>query len=162
MILTKRLMVIVLVSLACVGCDQGTKSLANNYLPKNEVISYFYDTVRIGYTKNTGAFLGVGSLWSENTRFLLFTLLAGVFLTGLLIYLIYATIGPLLVVGLSLIFGGGSSNLYDRIANNGSVIDFMNLGVGVIRTGIFNVADMAILLGVFVVLISHLSYRADI
>ena len=29
----------------------------------------------------------------------------------------------------------------------GSVIDFMNVGVGPLRTGIFNVADMAILLG---------------
>ena len=30
----------------------------------------------------------------------------------------------------------------------GSVIDFLNVGVGPLRTGIFNVADMAILLGV--------------
>ena len=41
---------------------------------------------------------------------------------------------------------GGASNLVDRIAY-GSVIDFMNLGIGSLRTGIFNVADMAIMLG---------------
>jgi signal peptidase II len=79
-------MVIIMLSLACVGCDQGTKSLAGNYLSSNQMISYFYDTVRIGYKENTGAFLGFGSLWPENIRFLLFTIVAGVLLMGLLIH----------------------------------------------------------------------------
>ena len=54
--------------------------------------------------------------------------------------------GPALV-GLALYFAGGASNLVDRVMR-GSVIDFLNVGVGPLRTGIFNVADMAILLGV--------------
>ena len=37
--------------------------------------------------------------------------------------------------------------MVDRVVR-GSVIDFMNVGVGPLRTGIFNVADMAILAGV--------------
>ncbi|MDX1252905.1 MAG: signal peptidase II [Gammaproteobacteria bacterium] len=49
----------------------------------------------------------------------------------------------------------GASNLYDRIINEGAVIDFLNIGVGVIRTGIFNVADMAIMLGGLLVLFAH-------
>jgi signal peptidase II len=32
------------------------------------------------------------------------------------------------------------------------VIDFLNVGIGSLRTGIFNVADMAIMLGVFLLL----------
>ena len=51
---------------------------------------------------------------------------------------------------------GGFSNLYDRITNHGGVVDFMNMGVGSLRTGIFNVADMAIMAGVLLLVIySH-------
>jgi signal peptidase II len=40
------------------------------------------------------------------------------------------------------------------------VIDFMNVGIGSLRTGIFNVADMAILLGAGIVLLEiYLSAR---
>ena len=47
---------------------------------------------------------------------------------------------------------GGTSNLVDRIAY-GMVIDFVNVGVGPVRTGIFNVADVAIMLGVGIVVL---------
>jgi signal peptidase II len=56
--------------------------------------------------------------------------------------------------GLGLVFAGGASNLVDRISR-GSVIDFMNVGLGGLRTGIFNVADVAILVGVGALLFSH-------
>jgi biotin carboxyl carrier protein len=46
------------------------------------------------------------------------------------------------------ILGGGLSNIYDRIME-GRVVDFMNMGFGTLRTGIFNVADMSIMLGLF-------------
>ena len=50
----------------------------------------------------------------------------------------------------ALIIGGGLGNLIDRILNQGAVIDFMNIGIGPIRTGVFNVADLAILAGIFI------------
>jgi signal peptidase II len=56
------------------------------------------------------------------------------------------------LISLTLIFSGGISNFYDRASNNGAVIDFLNVGIGSLRTGIFNVADMAIMLGVFLLL----------
>ena len=56
-------------------------------------------------------------------------------------------------IGLCLIFGGGVSNLIDRVAR-GWVIDFLNVGIGSLRTGIFNVADMALMLGVAIVLLT--------
>jgi signal peptidase II len=39
------------------------------------------------------------------------------------------------------------------------VIDFMNVGIGPLRTGIFNVADMAIMLGVGIVMLD--TWRSD-
>lgn len=38
-------------------------------------------------------------------------------------------------------------NLIDRVFQDGQVIDFLHLGVGTLRTGIFNVADVAITCG---------------
>jgi signal peptidase II len=46
----------------------------------------------------------------------------------------------------------------DRISS-GTVIDFLNVGVGSLRTGIFNVADMAITLGSGIIVVS--GYRSD-
>ena len=53
---------------------------------------------------------------------------------------------------------GGASNLADRIIY-GMVIDFMNVGIGPLRTGIFNVADMAIMLGAGVLALE--GYRSE-
>ncbi|HEX8522706.1 MAG TPA: signal peptidase II, partial [Tepidisphaeraceae bacterium] len=55
-------------------------------------------------------------------------------------------------VGLTLVAAGGVSNLADRIAH-GSVIDFLNVGIGSLRTGIFNLADMAIMAGMAMLLL---------
>jgi signal peptidase II len=37
--------------------------------------------------------------------------------------------------------------LIDRLIYDGRVTDFLNVGIGPLRTGIFNLADMAILAG---------------
>jgi signal peptidase II len=50
-------------------------------------------------------------------------------------------------VALALIAGGGISNLIDRLLYDGRVTDFLNVGIGALRTGIFNLADMVILAG---------------
>jgi signal peptidase II len=60
------------------------------------------------------------------------------------------------VVALSLIIGGGVGNLIDRVFNHGAVIDFLNLGVGSLRTGIFNAADVQILTGIGLLLLQSL------
>jgi signal peptidase II len=60
----------------------------------------------------------------------------------------------------ALFVAGGASNLVDRIIY-GMVIDFMNVGIGSLRTGIFNVADMAIMLGAGVLVIEGYRYEPD-
>ena len=54
--------------------------------------------------------------------------------------------------GLLLFLAGGTSNLIDRVTL-GRVIDFLNVGIGQLRTGIFNVADMAIVAGVVILIV---------
>jgi len=150
MVIWKRLLTILLVTLSCVGIDQTTKLLASEYLPKNETFSYLHDILRVGYTENTGAFLGLGNNLSDQVRFWLFVVLVGALLSSLFIYLLYSAKQQLSsLIAFSLVFSGGVSNFYDRTQNNGAVIDFLNIGVGFLRTGIFNVADIAIMMGVF-------------
>lgn len=75
----------------------------------------------------------------------------------LLVYLLTAAcMGPLLLVGLSLICGGGVSNLLDRVMFGGTVVDFVMLKLGGYRTGVFNLADVAISLGAVLVLVAAL------
>lgn len=56
-------------------------------------------------------------------------------------------------VALTLIAGGGISNFIDRLLNDGRVVDFMHMGFGDLRTGIFNVADVFIMSGLALMLI---------
>ncbi|MEP0356545.1 MAG: signal peptidase II [Paraglaciecola sp.] len=153
MSMIKRLILLIAITFVSVGIDQGTKLFAAKNLPKYEMTSYLADTLRIGYVENTGAFLGLGSDLPDNVRFWIFVCAVGVILFVLMVYIIRTTTQTTFgLSALSLIFSGGISNFYDRALNNGAVIDFLNIGVGSLRTGIFNVADMAIMLGVFLLL----------
>lgn len=153
--ISTRLGVIIAICVALIGCDQVTKYLAAEHLPRGEVYSYFQDTVRIGYTENSGAFLGMGSNLAPELRFWIFVVGVGIALAGLLAYLLMSkSLSPTALVGFSLLLSGGLSNFYDRLVNNGAVVDFLNMGVGPVRTGVFNVADVAIMLGL-VIMIFH-------
>jgi hypothetical protein len=61
-------------------------------------------------------------------------------------------------LGLVLFAAGGFSNWIDRVLQ-GRVIDFLNVGIGPLRTGVFNVADMAIMLGVGLLAVDAIRWR---
>lgn len=156
----KRSLLIITLLVSYVGCDQVTKDLARQVLAFEPPISWFNDIVRLEYAENPGAFLGVGMGLPEEIRFLVFQVMVGVGLIGILIFLLF--VGPrssLLLVGWCLLLGGGGSNLLDRILHHGQVIDFMNLGIGSLRTGIFNVADVFITISVVLLLVEFLRHR---
>jgi signal peptidase II len=147
--LVQRWLLIAPVILSCVGCDQVTKGLARQGLAHAEPIAFFNNMVRLQYAENPGAFLSLGAGSSEHTRFWIFTLVTGFILAGMLIYLVSsATNSMSKIIALSLVFAGGTGNLIDRVFNEGRVIDFLNVGIGTLRTGVFNVADIAISFGV--------------
>lgn len=121
-----------------------------------EVFSYAGDMFRLQYAENTGAFLSLGASLPDHWRRWLFTILTGVFLLGLVVYLLMSkTLTRAAVVCLALVCAGGIGNLIDRIAYDGRVVDFLNVGIGPLRTGIFNVADMAITFGALLLLLEN-------
>jgi signal peptidase II len=147
MSIVKRLLLILFILVTCVGCDQASKVYAEAKLPKAQALSFLADTVRLQVTHNDGGFLSLGASLPKTWR--LAALRAGVsaMLMALFAYALLAAV-PRLPFILALILAGGASNLIDRFAHGGYVVDFINLGVGPIRTGIFNVADVAITVGV--------------
>ena len=60
-------------------------------------------------------------------------------------------------IPLLFILSGGIGNLIDRVTNNGLVTDFIVMGVGPLRTGVFNVADVAVMFGAMAIVC--LSFR---
>jgi signal peptidase II len=142
-----------------IGCDRVTKHVATATLAGGADHSWLGDTVRLTYAENPGAFLGLGADWPAAVRTTVFALaaLAGVAVVGTLWRRLAHA--PAAVFGLALFAAGSLSNLVDRLAY-GRVVDFLNVGIGPVRTGIFNVADVAILAGAaLVVVFSRKSIR---
>jgi len=157
---TKRLALILVVLVGCVGCDQTTKSMAQLYLPSTEAWSFLGDTVRLQLTHNTGVFLGLGASMPEFWRYVLFSVGGTALLFVLLGYALLAKhIQPVGVFAIALYFAGGVSNIVDRLAYGGYVVDFINLGIGPVRTGIFNVADMFIISGAVILLACEINRK---
>jgi signal peptidase II len=145
----KRLLLIVAILVACVGCDQATKSAAKTYLSETAAVSFLGGSVRLQIAKNYGAFLSLGSSIPRTGRTALLSAGVAAVLFTLFVYSLFAKPGNHTVVpALAMIIGGGVSNLIDRLSYDGYVLDFLNVGVGPLRTGIFNLADVFILFGV--------------
>jgi signal peptidase II len=150
-----RVALVILILVGCVGCDQITKGVIRSQLPVGESYSYLHDMFRLTHAENPGAFLGLGDKLPEHTRAIFFTWGVGILsLAPLLAAFLARGIGRWHVIGLALFAAGGLGNLIDRITEDGRVTDFLNVGLGQLRTGIFNVADMTLMVGVVVFLIA--------
>ena len=136
-----------------IGCDQVTKTIVRKDLPDNKVIGYLANHVTLEKTENTGAFLSLGDNLGGPIRYAVLMILPLAALLAALVYVIIKTnLTRNTVIGIIFIIGGGVGNLYDRIIH-GSVTDFMHIDFVIFQTGIFNVADMSIMAGMFIILI---------
>ena len=151
-------LIVVIATVSTIGCDRVTKHMAATSLPGSPTRSFLGDTVRLEYAENTGALLGLGADWPPPLRTAIFVIGNGLLLLWLAVIAARRHWQRLALLGAALMVAGGTSNLMDRISY-GMVIDFMNVGIGPVRTGIFNVADMAIMVGVGIVVLDR--YLSD-
>jgi signal peptidase II len=143
----------IIIILGAIGLDQTTKTIAKRELANNPAISMFADLFRLQYTENTGAFLSLGSNLSGLISFFVLMIFPVIILILLLVYILLSKkINIPQIIGFCFIIGGGASNLLDRFLYHRAVVDFMNFGIGTLRTGILNVADLFITTG-FIILI---------
>jgi signal peptidase II len=138
--------VLVFAALVTIGCDQATKAVSISELATGPDRSFLADVIRLGYVENTGGFLSLGAGLRPAVRTSVFTVATGFGLVALLVMAIRRRTHGWAAVGLVLLVSGGASNWFDRLIR-GSVVDFLHVGLGPVRTGVFNVADVAIMAG---------------
>jgi signal peptidase II len=155
-----RVIFIIAVILAIIVSDQWSKSVIKNspdrYTPYPVVGNLF----ELRYTENSGGFLGLGSSLPQNLKPAVFLIIPAIVLSFLLFFVLYNyvyrnTITNIDTFACCCILAGGVGNLIDRALYNGNVIDFMVFGIGELKTGVMNIADMAISLGITIIVINQ-------
>ncbi|MED1854129.1 MULTISPECIES: signal peptidase II [Brevibacillus] len=138
-----------IIAAAIIALDQWTKSLVVKHMELGQSIPLIQDVLHLTSHRNTGAAFGI----LANQR-MLFVVITIAVVVGILISLI--RIGksqPRVSLALSMVLGGAIGNFIDRVTT-GKVVDFVD--VTVINFPIFNVADMAITIGVGLLLLDVL------
>ncbi len=144
----ERLRQLFAVLFVVVTLDQATKYLAREHLAYEPGRSYLGGVARLEYAENRGAFLSLGANLPAGWREGLLTGLNVLLVIGLTVYLGRGkdlTRWP--AFALALLISGGLGNLIDRVFRGGAVVDFMILGIGPVRTGVFNIADLCLTTG---------------
>lgn len=105
------------------------------------------DVVRFVLRFNTGAAFSVS--WGGPMVLLVFNVVASVLL---LVYMLRMK-STRVMLFLGLILGGALGNTVDRVLR-GPVTDFIDMGIGTLRWPVFNVADIALVVGGALLLLS--------
>lgn len=130
------------------ACDQISKKVIRDRFSYEEEISFFDRHFIVTKIENTGAFLSLGDSLPSFFRLLLLTILPIALLLFVVGFLIFKNQMPkVTVLSICFMIGGGLGNVYDRVLY-GSVTDFLFLDFGLFRTGVFNMADVSITVGV--------------
>jgi signal peptidase II len=155
-----RLIFLTIALLFTVSCDQTSKHLARTRLSQGDAVQLPGGLGELRLAGNPGAFLSLGSLLPQSTRTILFTVIVGLGLAGLCAWLTRnARLSRISFAGLALIFAGGTSNLIDRISQHGLVTDFVVIRIGPLHTGVFNIADVIVMIGLVALAFSLRSSR---
>ncbi len=136
-----------------VGCDQITKNIVRQEIGYSEHIMVINHLLTLTKIENSGAFLSLGDSLAEPLKFILLTLLPCMAMAFGLYFLFSKTnAAKMFLVGLCFVIGGGIGNLYDRLLY-GSVTDFLHMDFVIFQTGIFNMADVSIMVGMGILII---------
>jgi len=144
------LIVLVLVAIAALILDQGSKYLVVTTLKPDEVVPVLGDLLQFQFVKNPGAAFSIGNAYTW-----IFSILA----SAVTVFIVWfarriRSLGWAIVFGLLL--GGVLGNLTDRLFREpgfgvGHVVDFLRIPL---LPAIFNIADTAIVvsMGLFLIL----------
>jgi len=147
-----RTFLILIVVFFNICIDQFSKLLVRNLIIEGETIKVIKDNLLFIRAENTGAALGLGGNLPSNLKTIYLQILPIIVLLYFLKTIITKTeISKITVLGLSLAIGGALGNIIDRVSFE-SVTDFIQVDFGVFKTGIFNIGDISIVLGVLFVL----------
>ncbi len=156
----KRILLIFTLIILNIGCDQISKKMVRDQVKFRSTTEIIGEKFILTNVENTGAFLGMGSELNPIVKTILLLILPIAVLLFVLRYLLTKNdIDNLTVIGLSFIVGGGIGNMYDRILY-GSVTDFFHIDLGgIFKTGIFNMADVSVMVGMGFILLAGLTSK---
>jgi signal peptidase II len=143
----RRIAALGLVALTVLAIDMLIKARVEQWLAPFQQVALIGDGIRLTRAYNTGVAFG---LLREGSVYLL--LLTGVLVAGLAVWAVVtvrqAAPGYRAPLALGLLLGGAAANFGDRMLD-GRVTDYLDIGWGAWRWPTFNLADGAIVLGVF-------------
>lgn len=128
--------------------DFCTKALAvSQLLPQRVPREVYGEWVRFSLVHNPGAAFGLSVGPHSRWIFMVLTIVALVILWRL--YVATRQGDFVRTLSLALVCGGAIGNLIDRVHFKQGVVDFIDIGFGDSRWPTFNIADMAVSLGAF-------------
>ncbi|WP_347298619.1 signal peptidase II [Dolosigranulum savutiense] len=139
-----------IIAMILIGLDQLSKYLTVQEIALGEVVSLVPNVLSLTYIRNSGA------AWSILEDQMIFFYVITVVVVGALIYFLHTEgkKSPIASTGIVFIMGGAIGNFIDRLHLK-YVIDMIRLEF--INFPIFNVADMALTVGV-IILIGYIVY----
>jgi signal peptidase II len=154
-----KIILILLIIIVNIGCDQVSKKIVRQTITPNENIHLFSNHITLTNVENTGAFLSIGNSLPMTMKNILLSLLPFMAVTlGLLYVLTKQNLPNPMLAGFCFVIGGGIGNIFDRSVY-GSVTDFLHIDFGIFQTGIFNMADLSIMVGVFIIFLQSFLKR---
>ena len=146
----KKTNVNILITMLLVVIDQISKELINIYLRLNESVKIINNFFYITNAHNKGA---AWSILSGNTLFL-------IIITFISIYLIYKYTKEYKGIFKYILYGGIIGNLIDRISY-GYVRDFIDFRIFNYNYPVFNISDICIFIGIFILVIKIVKDEKD-
>ncbi|QTJ56285.1 signal peptidase II [Dolosigranulum pigrum] len=139
-----------IIAMILIGLDQLSKYLTVQEIALGEVVHVIPNVLSLTYIRNSGA------AWSILEDQMIFFYVITVVVVGALIYFLHTEgkRSPIASTGIAFIMGGAIGNFIDRLHLK-YVIDMIRLEF--INFPIFNVADMALTIGV-IILIGYIVY----
>ncbi len=145
-----RQFLLLLILICNLGCDQISKLIVRKEIDEYQNIEIIGSYLTLTKVENTGAFLSAGSDLPDFVKFIFLAIMPMLALCFGLFYMFTRKhLSWLSGVALAFAIGGGVGNIYDRIIF-GSVTDFVHMDFGFFQTGIFNMADVSLLVSVFI------------
>lgn len=137
--------IMILVTSIVIALDQIIKKIMIN-----KQITIIPNFLELSYTENIGAAFGIG-----NNKLFLIILITTIILVLILKFIKEreAEIEKHILIALNIVLAGGISNLIDRICR-GYVIDYIK--VNLFNFPNFNIADICITIGIFILILSRL------
>lgn len=140
-----------LVALATTSCDLSTKKAAI-YSTVGGARTLIPGALQLVHWENPGMAFSLMAGWPSALRTVLLVLTAVIGIAGGFVFAVKKRVAPASAVGVGLVMGGAIGNLLDRLSH-GTVTDFLYLHRGAFSWPAFNVADIAICVGVGILML---------